>query len=56
LKGHLSVLAVILAALALTAAFPGCFLAVLAFFPSRRASRRIFSSEATSHSTMTAWK
>ncbi len=44
LKGHLSVLAVILAALALTAAFPSCLLSVLAFFPSRRRNLQIFAA------------
>jgi peptide/nickel transport system permease protein len=39
LKGHLHVLAVILAGLALTAAFPSCLLAVLANFPSRGRAR-----------------
>ncbi len=44
LKGHLSVLAVILGALALTAAFPSCLLSVLAFFPSRRGPLQIFAA------------
>lgn len=44
LKGHLSVLAVILAALALAAAFPSCLLSVLAFFPSRRKPLQIFAA------------
>lgn len=44
LKGHLSVLAVILAALALTAAFPSALLSVLAFFPSRATPVRIFAA------------